>query len=208
MRRFVLISGVPRAGKSSFADAIVERQPGFTHVSLDRYIRPLPEGVSFVQWVKNPSCIEWDRLRAHIGILESGSVCFTPQQDWKHQRGKWISDGGAIADGPGRRMEPAGLAYLIVGTHAFEFPADGAGNPMRVFVDTPDDVIAARFAGAAVSQENVAGVLHTYLSDNARRILAQKPHADLIIDGTTSRDDQVARFSATYAHHVRASVHP
>jgi len=201
MRRLVLISGVPRAGKSSFADAIIERHPGFTHLALDRYIRPQPEGMSFLDWVATPSCIAWDHLLAHIGILESGFVCFTPQQDWKQQRGRWISDGGAIPDGPGRRMEPPTLGYLIPGTHAFEFPGEAAVNPMRIFVDTPHHVIAERFAGAPVPHEEIAGVLRKFHSDNARGILARKLHSDITIDGTAPRDDQVARFAEHYAQH-------
>jgi hypothetical protein len=191
--RFALISGVPRAGKSSLSDAIVARHPGFTHVPLDRYVIPVPASQSFLEWIATPACIAWDRLLAHIAILELGSHCYTPHPDWKDGRGEWTSDGGAIAHGPGRRMEPARVGYLVPGTHAFAFPAS-VGPAIRIFVDTPEDVIAQRLSGGRERGERAKATIRKWLGANPQLIAAQAPLADFVIDGTVGREEQLARF--------------
>jgi chloramphenicol 3-O-phosphotransferase len=50
----ILVSGLPRAGKSSFAHAAESLQDGYTHVPLDKYILEVPEGLSFLAWVASP----------------------------------------------------------------------------------------------------------------------------------------------------------
>ena len=40
---FILISGLPGAGKSTFADAVESLKLGFIHLPLDKYIREVPE---------------------------------------------------------------------------------------------------------------------------------------------------------------------
>ena len=197
MPRFALISGVPRAGKSSLCDAITERHAGFTHVPLDKYVIPVPESRSFLDWIATPACIAWDHLGAHLAILESGSHCYTPHPDWKGGRGEWRSDGGAIAHGPGRRMEPARVGYLIPGTHAFAFPAS-AGPALRVFMETPEEVIAQRLAGTRPRGERAREVIRKWLGANPKLILEQAPLADLFIEGTAGRDEQVKRFLEFY----------
>jgi hypothetical protein len=197
MRRFALISGVPRAGKSSLADALVASHPGFTHIPLDRYVRPVPRSATFLEWIATPACIAWDHLLAHIAILESGRTCYTPRPDWDGGWGDWISEGGAIADGPGRRMEPARTGYLVPGTHAFAFPAS-AGPAVRIFVETPEEVIAHRLSGVAHRGDQASAVVREWLGDNPRLILAQAPLAGVIIDGTAPRKDQVAGFVESF----------
>ena len=194
MARLALISGVPRAGKSTLSDAIVERCPGFTHIPLDRYVRPVPRTSTFLEWLATPACIAWDHLLAHIAILESGSVCYSPRPDWDAGWGDWISEGGAIPDGPGRRMEPATIGYVIPGTHAFAFAEDAGHALLRIFVQTPEEVIAERLAGVPVPGDQVQAVMRQWLGDNARRILDQSGRADFVIGGTAPRDVQVARF--------------
>jgi hypothetical protein len=198
MKSVALISGVPRAGKSSLCDAVVERHPGFTHVPLDRYVRPVPRSRTFLDWIATPTCIAWDHLLAHIAILESGSPCYTPRPDWDAGRGDWISEGGAIDDGPGRRMEPARIGYLIPGTHAFAFPPS-AGDAVRIFVETPAHVIAARLAGKPVHGDEVSAVIRKWLGENCELILAQSRAADRVIDGTAPRPEQIAQFVGLWA---------
>jgi hypothetical protein len=193
MPRVALISGVPRAGKSSLCDAITERHDGFTHVPLDRYVQPVPRGLTFLEWIATPACIAWDHLLGHIAILESGSPCYTPRPDWDGGWGEWISDGGALTDGPGRRMEPARVGYLIPGTHAFAFPAS-AGPAVWIFVQAPEHVIAERLSGVAHRGERASQVVREWLGDNPRLILEQEPMAELIIDGTAPRAEQVEQF--------------
>lgn len=184
---------MPRAGKSSLADAIVERHPGFTHIPLDRYIRPVPQRSSFLDWVATADCIAWSHLLDHIAILESGRTCYTPRPDWTDGRGEWISSGGALPNAPGRRMEPATTGYLIPGTHAFVFP-ESAGSAVRVFVDTPEHIIAERLSGKPARGPQVATIIHEWLGENSRTILDQASAADLVIDGTVEREIQVRQF--------------
>ena len=193
MPKFALISGVPRAGKSSLCDAIMEREPGFTHVPLDRYVRPVPRSATFLEWIATPACIAWDHLLAHIAILESGSPCYSPRPDWEGGWGDWISEGGAIPDGPGRRMEPARLGYLLPGTHAFALPSS-AGPAVRIFVETPEAVIAERLSGVPHEGEEATAVVRQWLGDNPALILDQARSAHLIIDGTAPRPLQCSRF--------------
>lgn len=191
--RFVLISGVPRAGKSSFSDAVEAAGLDFTHVPLDRYVLPIPEPLTFIEWLRTPACIAWDHLRSHIAILQSGRVCYTPKPDSKGGWGEWLCAGGPIESGPGRRMEPGRSGYLIPGTHAFSFPSR-EGAAARLFVDTPDSVIAARLAGRPVNEEDVATTIHGRLGDNPRVIRHNSSLADGTIDGTATREDQIEFF--------------
>ena len=193
--RFVLVSGVPRAGKSSFCDAVEGAGLGFTHIPLDRYVLPIPEPLTFLEWLRTPACIAWDHLRNHIAILHSGRVCYTPRPDWKGGRGEWLCEGGAIESGPGRRMEPGRVGYLIPGTHAFSFPSQ-TGAAGRLFVETPDSVIAARLAGRPVEEEDVATTIHGRLGDNPRVIKHNSSLADARVDGTASREDQIEFFGS------------
>lgn len=192
MTKFVLITGIPRAGKSSFADALGAQNSGFTHIPLDKYIKPIPTSLEFLDWVATPACIDWDLLLAHIKILESGSHCYTPQADW-NASGKRISHGGSLSDAPGRLMQPASRAYLIPGSHAFSFPAR-AVDVFRIFMNTPESIIAQRFIGSPVDGERVNEIIREYLGENPKFILNQSSLADLILDGTAARDDQVSQF--------------
>ena len=69
---YILVSGVSRAGKSYFCDALSEARPQFTHVPLDKYIKPVPPGFSLSEWFFTPACIDWDLLQTHLDILQSG----------------------------------------------------------------------------------------------------------------------------------------
>ncbi len=98
--QFILVAGVPRAGKSSFADWVVEHDERFAHIPLDRYILPLGTAgpkesaeAAFLAWVREPSCIDWDLLAQHVAILAAGDDCRTPKSDWS-KNGVRLSMGG------------------------------------------------------------------------------------------------------------------
>lgn len=122
MLRYLLISGVPSAGKSTLADRLEHSDAGFTHVPMDHYIRAVPSDTTFRQWVRTPRCVDWALMDAHLEILRSGRVCYSPRPDWS-RGGVRISEGGPLRDGPGRRMHPSLVGYAIPGTHAFSAPA-------------------------------------------------------------------------------------
>lgn len=189
----ILVTGIPRAGKSSLCDAIESSLPGFTHIPLDRYVKPVPESATFLEWIARPDCLAWDHLQSHLEILASGHPCYTPRPDWDNGWKRWLSDGGAISEGPGRRMEPAEKGYLLPGTHAFAYPMATASTA-RVFVDTPDTVVAERLTGIRHDSVNAALILKTQLAANLNHIRNQQPSADLIIDGTLEPSAQVRCF--------------
>ncbi len=191
--KFALISGVPGAGKTSLSAAIVSTQSGFTHIPLDKYIKPVPESLTFLDWVRTPACIAWDQLREHIRILESGDPCFTPKLDWEGDRRKWISEGGRIDDGPGRRMEPADIGYLLPGTHSFAFPTD-SGSALKVFLQIPDRVIVERLWKKEHDDAAAAEIVRERLGTNPNVIRAQASLADLTMAGTGDRAKQVSQF--------------
>ncbi len=195
--RFALISGVPTAGKSSLSDAIETTQSGFTHIPLDRYIRPVPESHTFLEWVRTPSCIAWDHLREHVRILESGQPCYTPRPDWADGQGKWISAGGRLEDGPGRRMEPADIGYLLPGTHSFTFATDAA-SAVLLFLDVPDRVVAERLTGKEHDVPRATEIVKERLGTNPDVIRSQASQADLIMPGTWARSKQVSQFLAFF----------
>ena len=41
---FVLVSGVPTAGKTTFANSVEQADDRFVHIPLDCYILPVPSG--------------------------------------------------------------------------------------------------------------------------------------------------------------------
>ena len=192
-RKLALISGVPGAGKSSLSDAIESTRSGFTHIPLDRYIKPIPESLTFLEWVRTPACIAWDQLRDHFRILESGEPCYTPKPDWKGGRGEWISAGGRLDEGPGRRMEPAEIGYLLPGTHSFAFPTE-SGSALRVFLEVPDRVVAERLTGEEHDEARSAEIVRERLGTNPDVIRCQAPLADLTMAGTLDRSKQVSHF--------------
>jgi hypothetical protein len=201
MTTFALVSGVPRAGKSSLCDAVEASGAGFTHVPLDRYVRPVPGAHAFLDWIASPTCIDWDRLLAHLAVLEAGVPCYSPRPDWEGGWRGWISDGGPLDAGPGRRMAPARVGYLIAGTHAFAFPAGGRAA-IRVFVASPDFVVAERLTGERVDPARARAIVRARLAPNTAAIRRGARNADLVVDGTAERPAQVRRFLDAHARLV------
>ena len=192
MSTIVLVTGIPRAGKTSLCNAIESSLRGFTHIPLDRYVRPVPDSVTFLDWIASPSCIAWDTLRMHIALLEAGRPCYSPRPDWENGWTQWLCQGGSIADGLGRRMEPARVGYLIPGTHAFALP--DAIEATRVYVETPDVVVAERLTHTRVDPAQATRVLSERLARNLEYVRSRLACADLVIDGTADSSGQVARF--------------
>jgi predicted kinase len=180
----ILISGLPRAGKSSFADALESSGAGFTHVPLDKYIKEIPEGLSFLDWVDTPACIDWTLLTAHLEVLAQGMPCHTPQPDW-NTRGRRAITGG-------RLMKPARVAYVIPGCHAFRMPYSG-GKALKAFIQTPYETIAARLPGSAPGEEAAIETLRRHYTQNWQEVESYSKEADLIISGADARDTQIAR---------------
>ena len=185
----VLCSGLPSAGKSSFADAIEKSSLALTHVPMDRYIMPVPSGETFLRWVREPSCVDWGLIVSHLKVLFSGRVCFTPKPDWE-RAGQRLSKGGPIEHGPGRRMAPSEHGYIIPGTHVFSLPKLNCRH-IAVYVDTPDAIIASRLRGAPIGLEMADEVLRDYLNDNPAPIRPLRACADLMIDGVQPHEQQV-----------------
>jgi hypothetical protein len=185
----VLVAGFPRAGKSSFADAVERSDLGLSHVPMDRYIRPIPPGRDFLSWVGTPACVDWELLLEHLRMLESGRICFTPRPDWA-ERGRWICSGGAREDGLGRKMVPARKGYLIVGTHVFLL-GKVLGRSVKVVVESPEFVVASRLAGRAVEEEEKDSVMLAHLGRNLEALRGSRGEADLVISGTAPHASQI-----------------
>ena len=183
----ILVSGLPRAGKSSFAHAVESLQCGYTHVPLDKYILEIPNESSFLSWVDSPQCIDWPLLQTHLQCLVNGQACFTPSPDWDN-RGQRRSSGGT-ADG-GRLMQPATCGYLLAGCHAFRFPTC-PDRIYRVFIHTPHFVLAERLTGFSVVAAKVNDILKQHFSPNWEKIEAYAQEADLVISGTATPPTQV-----------------
>jgi len=190
----ILVSGLPRAGKSAFADAVEESSLGLTHVPMDKYIMPIPAGKTFLQWVKEPSCVDWQLLVSHLKVLYSGRVCFTPKPNWE-QAGIRISEGGPIEHGAGRRMLPSEHGYIIAGTHVYSLPELNLKR-ISVFVDTSDVIIASRLEGYPVQSEKAADVIFEHMNDNPIPIRLLRRFADLVIDGSQPHELQVGILKA------------
>lgn len=185
----ILVSGICGAGKSSFADAVEKSGLCLTHVPMDKYIMAIPRGQTFLQWVKEPLCVDWGLLVAHLKVLFSGRTCFTPKPDWA-EAGRRISEGGALTQGPGRRIIPSEHGYVIPGTHVFSLP-DLDCDRIEAWVETPDEVIASRLEGHPVAAERVGAILHRRLGDNMTLLRALRAQAELLIDGTAPHKEQV-----------------
>jgi hypothetical protein len=201
MATLALVTGIPRAGKSSLCDAIEAAGVGFTHVPLDRYVLPVPTGQAFLEWIATPACIAWDHLLDHLALLEAGTVCYSPRPAWERGWRTWACAGGALATGPGRRMEPGRGGYLLAGTHAFQCPLQLLPT-LRVFVRTPLAVVAERLIGHRVERRAAGGVVRARLASNTAAILRERRRADVIIDGTADRNRQVRRFLEGHATFV------
>lgn len=183
----ILISGLPRSGKTSLADALASFR--ITHVPLDRYIRTMPLGTSFLDWVASPKCIDWSLFNQHLDELNAGRQIVAPA-DWGPtwgEGGQQMTSGGS---GRVRLMEPSDLGYSVPGCYAFNLsPQDR--KVFRLFVTAPRRTIAERALGRPVPDEDVESVLDKQLSSNWREIENYVERADMIVSGLERHEAQV-----------------
>lgn len=196
----VLVSGMPRVGKTSFADYIDSSDLGLTHVPLDKYFLPTPAGKTFLEWVKWPSCIDWGLLLDHLEILSSGRICFSPSQIWTDGRNsrETLSRGGSNQDSNGRKMVPKERGCLVTGCHSFSL-RDTLSNIIKLYVDTPDSVLACRLENRLVLHHEIASVIKDRLGESPMVLGPYKGEADIIVDGTLPHDEQYLQFASDLA---------
>ncbi len=186
----LLIAGIPRAGKTTLAQNIEESALELTHVPLDSYIMPVPEGVSFLEWVKTPKCIDWSLLQNHLEILTNGKHCFSPKMNW-HGKTYRVSEGGNIENGLGKKMTPNRTGYLLPGTHSFSFLFSGWAS-LRIYINTPDETLASRLEGKKVVSEAAGNVIAKHLGDNPNPLRLLERQADYVINGTLNKKEQIS----------------
>ncbi len=186
----LLIAGIPRAGKTTLAQNIEKSALNLTHIPLDKYIMPVPEGISFLEWVKTPKCIDWFLLQSHLEILADGKHCFSPKMNWNGKTSR-ASEGGNIENGLGKKMMPNRTGYLLPGTHSFSFPYS-EWMSLRIYINTPDEVLASRLEGKKVVSEAAGDVIVKHLGDNSNPLRLLERQADYVINGTLNKKEQIS----------------
>jgi len=93
-------------------------------------------------------------------------------------------------------LRPAALGYLVEGTQAFAFRGEVAA---RLYVASPDAIVAERLTGVPRTPSAAAEVLRRRLASNLPLLRAQRGEADLVIDGTAPRAAQIAALRALMA---------
>jgi len=196
----ILVSGMPRAGKTSFAEYIDSSDLGLTHVPLDKYFLPTPSGKTFLEWVKWPACIDWELLLVHLEILSSGRTCFSPSQIWTddHNSRQTLSRGSPYQENNGRKMTPKERGFLITGCHSFTLPKTPR-KIIKVYVDIPDSVLASRFENRSVPHDEIASVIKDRIGESPMVLKPYKDEADIIVDGTLPHSEQYSQFASDLA---------
>jgi uridine kinase len=184
----VLVSGLSRAGKSTFARQLCEAIAGAQHLPLDRYFLAVPPGLHFIDWVQSPASIDWATLRAHLARLSSGQSCYTPCLDYEGSRRR-LSDGGERPRARSVRVAGGAPIYVLPGCYAFAAPRDFMPR-YHVFVRTPLALIAERMAGQPVPDWRRILEAH---QPRYRDVLAYEAQADLVVDGTGTQRQTFAR---------------
>jgi uridine kinase len=207
----VLVSGLSRAGKSTFAHQLCEAIAGAQHLPLDHYFLAVPPGLRFIDWVQSPASIDWATLRAHLAQLSSGQACYTPCLDWEGS-GQRLSDGGERLHARSVRVAGGAPIYVLPGCHAFAAPRDFAPR-YHIFVRTPlariaERILQHRFWGEQALKrtplariaERIAGqavqdwrpILEAH-QPRYRDVLAYEAQADLVVDGTGTQRETFVR---------------
>ena len=192
MPEVFLVTGISRAGKSSFCRAVQSEGLGLTHMPLDCYLRPTPPGVTFIEWLATPDCVDWHTVATHLQILLSGRRCYCPVPNWARRSEPWKSLGG-ITGNNGTVMEPAARGYLLEGTQAFSYPGNVTA---RIFIATPDEIIAQRLTGVPRCATDASAFLAGRLARNLATLRAQVGRADLVVGGALPVNEQLVSFQA------------
>ncbi len=175
----ILVAGLPRAGKSTLAERLCALGIGAEHLPLDKYFLPVPEGRRFLDWVQEPTSLDWQTLERHLRVLRSGRDCFTPALDWSGS-GRRLNEGGDVAHPSSRLVRGGARFYVIPGCFAFEAPVDAPA--FKIFVETPLHVLAERYAGERVPEPEVAAIVARYCPGH-QRLRAYGADADQVANG-------------------------
>ena len=200
MTTLVLVAGLPRAGKTTFARHLCAALPQAAHLPLDKYFFDVPAAATFLEWVQRPEAIDWATLAEHLERLKRGYDCYTPCIDWEGS-GQRISKGGDVAHPRSVLVRGGARYYVIPGCFAFALPLDGVPR-CRVFVQTPFAAVAARWRGQPVAAAEVETTL-TACSPGYDALLRFASDADVVIDGTGPADEQVERVCAQLHRRMR-----
>ena len=187
----ILVSGLPRAGKSEFANNLENENINYTHIPLDKYIMEIPDNLSFLEWVDNYNCIDWELLQKHINDLNNGKECYCPKPDWSN-KGKRINTNELKSFR--KLLKPSKLGYVIPGCHSFKFSIKNE-RIIKIYIDTSYEIIAERIVGSKLINDNAEIIFEKYLSKNWRSIEKYKMDADLKISGNVSSIIQLNSFN-------------
>ena len=86
---------------------------------------------------------------------------------------------------------------MVPGSHAFGFPVERS-SAFRVYIETPDQILADRFAKEPVPPNQVNRVIKSHMANNADLIRPDREAADLLIDGTAEPETQIDQFLAGF----------
>lgn len=199
-RDLVLVAGLPRAGKSTLAEALCAAVPDAAHLPLDKYIAEVPAGVRFLDWVQRADAIDWHTLGAHLEILRAGRDCYTPALDWRGG-GKRLCEGGAGAWHARARLVRGGASvYVVPGCFAFEMPPQLGVGP-RIFVDTPAAVIATRMLGRTIEPPDAERALEDSVP-GVTALYRYRAAAEIVVDGARVHELDAARLWSRLAERL------
>ena len=172
------MSGLPGAGKKTFAQAIEARDIGYSCLPLERYLMPVPAHTTFMGWVSDFECIDSRRLQLQLGELFAGQAVTTAP-------GVELAEPARVADCPGVFVTPAALGFIIPGTHAFSVRHDGV-ETVKVYVEVSDEALASRER----SRRGLRQTLGPYVD----KLESLRQDADLVIRGDGMVEVQVDAF--------------
>jgi uridine kinase len=182
----VLIGGLSRAGKSMLAEAICAATDAAQHLPLDKYFHEVPPGQRFLDWVQRPASVDWETADEHLARLRGADDVYTPVIDW-HGSGRRLS-GGDLPHPGARRVLGGASCYVVPGCHALAAPWEG-DRVLRIFIDTPLGVIAARCEGRQVAAQDVEDTLARHLTPRFGALLAYRDRADRVLAGAALEGD-------------------
>jgi hypothetical protein len=112
---------------------------------------------------------------------------YTPALDWRGS-GRRLHGGGRDPHPQARRVLGGAACYVVPGCHALEAPWSG-DRVLRIFVDTPLSLVAARCEGRKVGLDELRSTLVRHLTPAFEAILAYRDRADRVLDGALLEGD-------------------